>query len=394
MLTSLKDITVIDAIDVAAVSILLYILFLWFNRTKSSFVFAGIMISSIAYMAAKLIKLRLVAALMQGFFTVILVAVVVIFQEEIRRLFEQIASWSLRPKFRDKKKSRNLSRKLDMLVNTAFDLAAKKVGVLIVLTGRDFVMRHIDGGIDLNGALSESLLKSIFDTHSEGHDGGVLIENGRVLKFACHLPLSKDFGQLGDRGTRHAAALGLSELTDALCIVVSETTGDVTVARHGQLHKIGDKETLCRLLANFEQEVTPLRQSRGIKTFFVRNFKAKAAAVFVSVLLWFVLVHESVVVYKTFYVPVQYAGLAESLEVREIQPQKVKIVLSAARRDFYFVDKQDIKLVSKLFDLRNLKKLDEKYYETTITASDITLPPNYEIVNIFPRNVTFVIEGK
>jgi hypothetical protein len=279
-----------------------------------------------------------------------------------------------------------------MLVNTIFDLAHEKVGALLVLTGKDIVMRHIHGGIDLDGALSGSLLKSIFDTHSDGHDGSVLIENWRILQFACHLPLSKDSGQLREKGTRHAAALGLSELTDALCIVVSETTGDVSVARYGQIHKISDEETLVKLLESFQQETTPVQKPSSVKTFFVRNFKVRVTAVFVSVLLWFVLVHESVVVYKTFYVPVQYAGLAENLEVKEIEPPKVKIVLSAARRDFYFVGKQDIKLVSKLFDLGDLRRLDGKNYETTITASDIILPAGYTIENIFPRNIRFCVE--
>jgi len=120
----------------------------------------------------------------------------------------------------------------------------------------------------------------------------------------------------------------------------------------------------------------------------------KITAVVLSVLLWFVLVHESVTVYNTFDVPVQYVGLANGLEVNETEPPKVKVVLSAARRDFYFLNKEDIELVLKLFDLGDLKKIDGKYYELTVTASDITLPSDYTIVNIFPRNIKFSIEGK
>ena len=394
VLNSLKDVTVIDIIDVITVSILLYILFLWFKRTKSSFVFAGIVISSIAYMAVKLLRLRLVATLMHGFFAVILVAIVIIFQEEIRRLFEQIASWSLSPKFRNRKISYDSNQQINTLVNTTFTLAHDKVGALLVLTGKDIIMRHIHGGVELDGTLSESLLKSIFDTHSDGHDGSVLIENGRILQFACHLPLSRNYEQLKEKGTRHAAALGLSEVTDALCIVVSETTGDISVARHGQIHKIGDEETLVKLLESFQQETIPVQQSSSVKTFFLRNFKIKVIAVSVAVLLWFVLVHESVVVYKTFYIPVEYAGLAKNLEVKGIEPPRVKVVLSAERRDFYFLDKGAIELVLKLFDLGDLRKLEGKYYETTVTASDIALPSDYTVVNIFPRNIKFSIEGK
>jgi diadenylate cyclase len=183
-------------------------------------------------------------------------------------------------------------------------------------------------------------------------------------------------------------------LTDALCVVVSETTGDVSVARGGQINKIGDKETLSKLIESFQQETMPAQRPTSAKTLFVRNYKVKITAVVLSVLLWFVFVHESVTVYNTFDVPVQYVGLAKGLEVKETDPPRVKVVLSAARRDFYFLNKEDIELVLKLFDLGDIKKTDGKYYETTVTASDITLPSDYSIVNIFPRNIKFSIEGK
>jgi diadenylate cyclase len=256
------------------------------------------------------------------------------------------------------------------------------------------IIRHIHGGVELDGILSAPLLKSIFDTHSDGHDGGVIIEQGKVSKFACHLPLSKNTVLLKDKGTRHAAALGLSELTDALCIVVSETTGDVNVTRFGQMHRIEEPETLSALLKDFQEEVNPAVETGGLKKFIFRNVGMKLTAVFASLLLWFVFVHGSEVVYKTFYVPVRYVGLSGSLQVREVDPQFVQVVLSAPRRDFYFTSKNDVSLEVKLFNLQDLRRLDSESYELTLTASDVVMPSGHTIVNIFPRYVRFNIASK
>jgi diadenylate cyclase len=394
MLSFLKNTTAIDIIDIAIVSLLLYILFLWLKKTQSVFVFMGIIVSSVVYMLVKLLRLRLVATLMQGFFAVILVAIVIIFQEDIRRLFEQIALWSLRPTFRKKKKADDSGEQISTLVNTVFDLARGKIGTLIILKGHDVVIRHIHGGVELDGNLSAPLLKSIFDTHSDGHDGGVMIEQGKISRFACHLPLSKNIDRLKDKGTRHAAALGLSELTDALCIVVSETTGDVTVTRFGEMHHIENPETLNALLKDFHEEISPAAEKGGLKRFLVKNVRMKLIAVLASLLLWFVFVHESDIVYKTFYVPVQHVGLSNDLEVKETDPTIVKVVLSAPRRDFYFTNKNDLSLTVNLFNLQDLKPLGQGNYETTLTASDIALPSGHTIVNIFPRNVRFSIAKK
>jgi diadenylate cyclase len=394
MLNFLKNITAIDIIDIIIVSLLLYILFLWLKKTQSVFVFMGIIISSIIYMFVKLLRLRLVATLMQGFFAVILIAIVIIFQEDIRRLFEKIALWSLRPTFRKRKKADRTREQISNLVNTVFDLAHGKIGTLIILKAQDVIIRHIHGGIELDGILSAPLLKSIFDTHSEGHDGGVIIEQGKVSRFACHLPLSKNIDLLKNKGTRHAAALGLSELTDALCIVVSETTGDVTVARFGQMHRIEDPETLTALLKDFQEEINPAPETGGVKRFFFKNIRMKLTAVLASLLLWFVFVHGSEIVYKTFYVPVRYVGLSGNLQVNEVDPQTVQVVLSAPRRDFYFTNKDDVSLEIKLFNLQDLKHLDRDNYEITLTASDVAMPSGHTIVNIFPRYVRFSIAEK
>src|SRR5262249_3136950 len=140
---------------------------------------------------------------------------------------------------------------IDILTTSVAKLVLDKTGALIVLHGRDPLHRHVDGGWDLDGALSQPLLDSIFDPHSLGHDGAVLVQRGRLARFGCHLPLSK---QLSDLGTRHAAALGVTERTDALCIVVSEQRGTITVSRNGELETLPDSRVLQQRLEAFYGE--------------------------------------------------------------------------------------------------------------------------------------------
>jgi DNA integrity scanning protein DisA with diadenylate cyclase activity len=204
--------TIAEVIDIIFVAILLYTAIVWAQRTRAAFVVRGIVILGAIYIIARYLDLQMTAWVFQGFFAIFLIMIVVIFQEELRQLFEQIAVWSLA-----RKRIPPLgSTAADVLVRTLADLAKEHVGALIVIRGNDPIERHITGGIPLDGKLSGPLLKSLFDPHSAGHDGAVLVEQDRITRFAAHLPLSKDLRQLANVGTRHSAALGLAELADVL----------------------------------------------------------------------------------------------------------------------------------------------------------------------------------
>jgi DNA integrity scanning protein DisA with diadenylate cyclase activity len=220
----------------------------------------------------------------QGFFAVFIVAVIVIFQEEIRSVFERIAVWSLTGGVL---KSAPTHRQVEILVRSLGDLARDHIGALVVLRGLDPLDRHVSGGWDLNGELSEALIKSIFDSHSLGHDGAFIVEEGRVTRFGVQLPLSKDFGRITNLGTRHSAALGLAERTDALILVVSEEHGTVSIARRGELKVMPDLEDLQDAIEVFLVKLMPDHAQSWMLRFFTENWREKLSAAAVSVLLWF-----------------------------------------------------------------------------------------------------------
>lgn len=383
-----EGINITDIIDILFVTVLLYILFKWLKRTKSVFVFLGFVILSPVYMLVRILNLRLSVTIMHSFFAVILIAFVIIFQEEIRRIFEQIALFSLHPKHKRKQVQSAVQRQIKIISEAIFNLAQDNIGALIVLPAKDSIRRYIQGGIVLDGFLSSALLNSVFDTHSDGHDGAVIIERGKITRFACHLPLSKNLSILKKGGTRHAAALGLSEMSDALCITVSEERGIVSFCRFGKMEAIESPDKLIELLQNYYDELYPSHKSRKtVTSYFTKNLTEKAAAFLVAVVLWFVVVHESVVVYKSYSTPIHYIGLSDKLYVEKIEPAEIKIILSAPRRNFYFVDKEDIRLELNLFFTSEDQDMDEWKYETIATGSDVRLPEDLNIVNIFPRNI-------
>lgn len=388
MFSIFNEIGVSDLLDVALMSFLVYSVLVWFKRTRAAFVLTGILIIAAVYLLARQFNLFLTASVFQGFFAVILVAVVIIFQEELRHFFERVAVLGLAPRF-GKKKQFSLDQGLvDILVRTLSDLGRERIGALVVLRGKDMILRHLEGGEELTGRVSEALLKSLFDPHSFGHDGAVIIEEDLVTQFASHLPLSKNFKMLGETGTRHAAGLGLSELSDALCLVVSEERGTISFARHGTLHTLADPSALSHVLENFLHEIHPSPQPRNWLDLFRKNYKEKGFALVIAALLWFLQVFGSKVIYKTFAVPVEFMGLPSRLAVTSLLPPTVEVTFSAPRRTFYLFNKKSIRVLLKSWQMR------EGTQSVRLTGANLVIPKNIVLERIDPNKVELTLQPK
>jgi len=335
------NIGIADLIDILFVAVLLYTAIAWLRRTRAAFVVRGIFILGAVYILARQLDLQLTAWIFQGFFAIFLIIIVVIFQEELRQIFERIAIWGLAPKGARPPPS-NVA---DLLVGTLADLAKDRIGALIVVCGKDPITRHIAGGMELEGKLSEPLLKSIFDPHSPGHDGAVIVDGDRISRFAAHLPLSKDSKQLSHVGTRHSAALGLAELSDALCIVVSEERGSISVAADGRLRQIDNLQELGSLIQKFLEKKYPSPDAKRLSTQLLReNWVAKAVTLVLAIGLWYVLVPGSKMIEVTYQVPVEVQNLPQELFLEEVQPPEVSATFTGPMRAFYFFDATKLKV--------------------------------------------------
>lgn len=279
--------TLIDVFDIALFSFFVYGLIVLLKETKSLFAVFGIGIVAIVYAVAEFFNLRLTATAFHFFFSAFVIGIVIIFQAELRRYFELIAAWGGGLRVR---RVRTIQTEyIENIVSVAERFAREKVGMLLVFAGRESVVRHTQGGFDLNGKISEPILESIFDASSPGHDGAVIIEGDTIVKFGVHLPLSKDFGQIEMYGTRHSAGLGIAEVSDALAVIVSEEKGSISVAQNGALRAIADAYSLREAIEHFIHNkfgAKPLAAADGL---FVHG-KEKITAVLISAIAWFILI--------------------------------------------------------------------------------------------------------
>ncbi len=382
-LVPFQTITLPEAIDIVFVAILLYTAIVWAQQTRAAFVVRGILILGSIYMIARYLDLQMTAWIFQGFFAIFLIMIVVIFQEELRQLFERIAVWSLA-----RKQVPALgSSTADILVRTLADLAKENVGALIVIRGNDPLERHITGGIPLGGKLSGPLLKSIFDPHSPGHDGAVVVEQDSITRFAVHLPLSKDLRQLVNLGTRHSAALGLAELTDVLCIVVSEERGKISIARDGRLRTIENLQELGAAIERFLQAKFPITEHRGVSLkFFRENWIAKAVSFSLAIGFWYIFVPGAKTVEVTYNVPVSVENVPADLHVDGIEPAVVSATFRGPRRAFYLFDARKIKVAVDV----SLAEAGRRTF--SISEQNITYPKELTLQDVSPS--TFKVSVK
>lgn len=372
-----------EVIDVIFVAILLYTAIVWARQTRAAFVVRGIIILGAIYIIARYLDLQMTAWIFQGFFAIFLIMIVVIFQEELRQFFERIAVWSL-----TRKRVPALGfNTADILVRTVADLAKEHVGALIVIRGNDPLERHITGGIPLDGKLSGPLLKSIFDPHSPGHDGAVLVEKDAITRFAAHLPLSKDLRQLANLGTRHSAALGLAELTDALCIVVSEERGKISIAREGRLREVENLQQLGAAIESFLQAKFPSTPQSNISLqFFRENWIAKAVAVSLAIGFWYIFVPGSKTVQVSFKIPVMVENVPPNLRVEEIEPAAVNATFSGPRRVFYLFDARRIKVAIDV----SMADLGRRTFN--ITEQNIHYPKELTLQEVNPTTLRLSVK--
>jgi len=380
----LEDVPLSSVIDITVITVVIYGILVWLRRTRrAALILAGILIVALSYLLALWFDLVLTTAVLQGFFAVFLLALVIIFQEELRYFFERVAQWSLRPRLPGRRSRRRLGEHdVETLARTVGDLAADRAGALIVLRGRDLIARHLRGGERLSGRVGEAILKSIFDSHSVGHDGAVIIDRDTIESFGSHLPLSSNFDELAGAGTRHAAALGLSERTDALCVVVSEERGTISVARHGKLTAVRDAERVRDIVQALYDEIAPVRGSARWHDAFTRNWREKLTAVGIAAGLWFGLVHGSVTVYRSFRVPVGVSQVPPDLEVTSVDPESVLVTFSGARREFLFLKPERLLMATKAWELKPGAN------DLMISGADLTFPENLVLERMDPPRVT------
>ena len=381
-LTMLNAFRIQDILDIAIISIMISALLIWFKDRASRFVFLGITLLGVVYMLARFFQLYLTTVVLQAFFAILLFVLVVIFQEDLRRFFERLA---LLGRFRKRFFAvAAFNEGAEVLAQTAADLAHKKIGALIALQGHDPLDRHLTGGSNLDGILSQPLLESIFDPHSIGHDGAVLVDGNRVMRFGCHLPLSANAAQHGNLGLRHTAALGLSERSDAICIVVSEERGTISLAKGERIQEITNASALHIELEAFFAKRAPLAKAGPILRWLKENKREKVIAIVLACILWVVFGYQRETIRRDFMVPIEYRNAPAEWVLEEPKVTEAKVMLMGHDQAFQLLNPQSLKISL------DLAPLPPGRQEVTITRNMVKTPSNLTVAGISPERITVV----
>jgi uncharacterized protein (TIGR00159 family) len=248
MWTTIAQFTWIDIVDVLIVAFVFYQLLLMFKGTRALQMILGLALVYLASRVALKSGLLTVNWVLQNLLGVWFLLIIILFQPELRRT---LATFGLRSHLLRAFARHEEAHMIDEIVRSTVSLAAKKIGAIIVLERETKLSEFVDSGVLLDARISRRLLESIFCTYSPLHDGAVVIQGGRVTAASCLLPLTLTTDISEELGTRHRAAIGLTEETDAIAIVVSEESGSVSLVEAGTINKGLDAQRLRRLLGEY-----------------------------------------------------------------------------------------------------------------------------------------------
>ena len=261
-LSLLPEFTLGNLLEVAIISFLVYRILLFLKNSHAFTVLKGVLVVLVFTAFAYFCHLNNILWIIEKVSATAVIALVVIFQPELRKAMENLGKQKFVSRFVNLSESdhdRLFSEKtLNELAKGVFDMAKVKTGALIVIKQQEELDSYIESGIMVDGIVTSALLVNTFEKNTPLHDGAAIIIGNRMAAATCYLPLSQNEEISKDLGTRHRAAIGMSEATDALIIVVSEETGHVSIAKEGELKRISGiedfKSALHGLVATDEKE--------------------------------------------------------------------------------------------------------------------------------------------
>lgn len=371
-------------LDICILTLILYSLYRTLRMTGTWKIVIGLTIAGIVASIARFFDLQGVDWLFSNFSQIILIALVIIFQPEIRRILERSIIFSLLENPLIWGQSRAVREQLsiaELLDKALFDLAERKWGALIVIPGKISIEQWVTGGTTMDALPSQPLLLSLFDTSSPGHDGAVIMENGRISRFGVHLPLA-DPGALSDSyGTRHHAAMGLAQETDALVLLVSEERGVVSFFKNGAMKRLAKRGGAVQVMEDhfaYGQKSRPLLSS--YKKFLYTGLEIGLSLV-VAILFWSALVQPRTEVQeKLFTVPVEYVKGEKNLRIDQAE-QEATILLAGPQAS---LDRVDPAMLPITVDLHGL---EAGKHSINVTSDIIAVPRNLKLLQVHPESL-------
>ncbi len=259
-----------DIVDVLLVAVAVYAAISFIRRTNSMRVAQGILLLLVALWLSSILNLTLTSFILRQVFEIGVLAVIVLFQPEIRRVLERVGSYRLFSLFGRNVGGQTLERVIRQTVYACEDMAKSRTGALIVFERNNRLNEALASGTQVDALVSAELLKNLFYDKSPLHDGAVIVKEGRIAAAGCMLPLSENANLSRDLGMRHRAGIGMSERSDAVVVIVSEETGGISVAEDGLLKRHLSQDTFEDLL---RRELLPKEdtESKGLRGWLSRT---------------------------------------------------------------------------------------------------------------------------
>lgn len=375
-----------NIVDIAIIASLLYFVLAWLKATRAFRIIATVIGIGLFYFVAASLGLVLTSLLFQYLWTAIIIVMVIVFQPEIRQMLDRASP--IRFLLSGRQPNNVASDLVEEVVKAVAELARLRTGALIVFRQLDLIDNVILKGKLLDSLVSAEALVMIFQKHSPLHDGAVLIHNHRLTAAGCILPLSTDEDLSSQFGTRHRAALGLTERSDALCVVVSEERGEVSLVQ-------GKEITTYRKKADFRQALDKaLVRGRtagdepqpSLISLMRSNWLLKILSLVIAVFFWFIIVGpQSAEVGVS--VPIQYTNLPAGMEITGKWMDRIDVRVRGSEKGVANVRPGSIRAVvdlSKVVTGLNLFR---------ITSKNVSVPPGIKIAQIRPSDLQLNIEA-
>jgi len=367
-----------DLVDILFLTLVAYQLYEWFRETRALRVLIGLVALGGIYSVAKLWGLFLTTWVFQILWQVLLILLLILFQSEIRQVLEKVSP--LRYLRSRRRVSQGTFTKHLALV--LFDLAVEKTGALVVLTRDDNPSDLIHAGQKIMALPEPLLIKSIFNHHAPAHDGAIIVSQERLTYMGCILPLSEKEDLPDQYGTRHRAALGLSELTDAVCLVVSEERAEVVSVVGGKIaiwqHPESLQEKLNEWLGGPQIQVPTIQHF--LEDFFVKNWKQKLVALALVSMAWLFLASQQEIKIS-FSAPVYYDNAAVDMIEGQGTTKAVDLTLSGRQRQIRTILPEAIQVRV------NLKGLAAGKQIIRLSGKNVNLPAGVKIEQVTPQSI-------
>lgn len=367
-------------VDIVLIAAGLFFLYRTLLRLGTWRIVAGIILAALLFLIAKFLDLRGLEWIFGNFSHVAVIVLVVIFQPELRKIFERAASVR---RFEVRDEGAELSQKI---VESLIKLASQHRGAIVVFPGKEPILEWLSGGFKLDAKPSFPLIMSIFDPNSPGHDGALIVEKGKFARFGVRLPVSQSSKLSDEFGTRHHAAMGLCEKSDALVIVVSEERGKISIFSNGNFRQLDDPEKLEKVITSHWKQTSsyPFELLQGRKRWLVAS--QMLVSLCLAVFFWSVLiVAQGEMLEKIVTVPVEYTASPAHLILVGDKQKEARLHLAGSKADLDSINPAELSVKIDLSKAVPGKQI------FLISEDNLRLPKNVKLLDMVPSSMELTL---